>query len=623
MVFDGITALRNNPRFDMSLAELLRLEDQMLLGDVQVLKEWKQNPFPADSIQDWIIIRNRQEGEFDKRYVIYMKPRTNSVHQTKEDGKTGMLAVLAATLVSTVAGLVILRTRLDKPLVALNKNCIELLAESGLTLPAGSTADPWQSLNATIKLWSDTVQSLTKHEKAMIENAVDMVCWLDASGRFQKVSPSCKRITGYTEYELHGTPLADYLQSSDANSVGDILHAVSQSTDLRTFENWFKTKFGNVICLRWSAHLSVSEGALFCIAHDITDSKLAERLLKEKEAELRLLFESLPAGILVLDSYMNIELNNSIIEEMLDYRDQSHRLSGKNVSLLLPDMSTASLLKTISESDRMIPMLDEIACASGGERVPVQVAFSKFATREKWLLVVSDMRSKVAIETMKREFIAMVGHDLRTPLTSIRSFFELLSLPNFEVGPNQLARMIGEVERLMRLISDLLDIEKMRAGKFELHTSNTHISALVDASINAVEHMAITRKISIRKEHCDFLCLVDGARTIQVLVNLLSNALKFSSKRSEIVVGARDFDDARISVYVSDHGRGIPADQVQRIFERFSQVCATDASEKGGSGLGLHICKTIINEQGGEIWVEPNPEGGSTFCFTLMKAASD
>lgn len=173
--------------------------------------------------------------------------------------------------------------------------------------------------------------------------------------------------------------------------------------------------------------------------------------------------------------------------------------------------------------------------------------------------------------------------------------------------------MVGELERLMRLINDLLDMEKMQAGKFEMFPVRTKLADLVEASITAVRHIADSRTIRLVNETADGECLTDGARTIRVLVNLLSNALKSSSRGSQIVAGSSVLDDGKIVIAVKDW----PANQRDVIFERFTQVYSSDSRDKGGSGLGLHICKTIIQQQGGSIWVEPNPEGGSIFLFSL------
>ncbi len=656
--------LRHSPTSSVREGTLLWLMENAQLIDAEMVKDSKRGELSSDRIQDWQITRTHYQTAYDGQVETY---KSEIKLELNPDRARSLVLVLVTSLFCSSALALVLRNNRHKPLRDLLNECSLFLGAHDLRVPRIAHAGPEANLRASFKVLSDALQSVLKHEKAMVDNAVDMVCWLDPFGKFKKVSPSCQKLTGYTDEELRDNRLADYLAHDDATTSTDALHMASQSSDLRVFENWFRTKSGNTICLRWSAHWSLSENALFCIAHDVTENKLAEKLLKEKEAELRLLFESLPAGVVVVDEQMNIELTNSSIGEMLHHGDGE--LIGKNLSLILPDLNfhrsekdenrssarSNSLASTdlqststtavppdiqkcdalphephreptagdktgTAEADQVVSLIDEVACTSTSERIPVQVAISKFATRPKWLLVVSDMRSRVAIETMKREFVAMVGHDLRTPLTSIKTFFDLLLVDGFHPETSQIVRMVADLERLMRLINDLLDVEKMGAGKFEVAPVELQITNLIEAACNAVEHIASVRKISINKETSDIRCLADGARTIQVLVNLLSNALKFSPKGSLIIVGIKDLNATHVAVYVKDQGRGVPVTEVERIFEKFSQVFSDDDIENGGSGLGLHICKTIVVQQGGEIWVEPNPEGGSTFYFSLRKA---
>ncbi len=613
----NLEKLRAEPALTATRASLLRQQAELLHEDENILREFQPELPSYQRIQGWREIRRHCAETFDKSFADYQ-----SISSTNQDNSQVNWLLLFVGACLSVSGMsaIIFQKQMEKCFQdALNK-CNLALAENGIMVPDNSNVSLYQRLQTAIKTLNDTVWSLNNHERAMVDNAVDMVCRIDVSGRFQTASPSCLKLVGYREEELIGTRLIDYVQGEDSTIVTDTLHGASQSADLRIFENWFKTKCGKLICLRWSAHWSVSENLLFCIAHDITDSKAAAKLLEEKAEEMRLLFESLPAGVIVLDEKLKVDITNSTIKFILDYTDDLNTLSGKSFKFIFPELDLEALLAKLNESGETL-MLEENACTRSGELVPVQLSCSRLLTQKKWLLVVSDMRSKVAIESMKREFIAMVGHDLRTPLSSIRTFFEVLQLiqiPALSAG--QVVRMTGEVDRLIRLINDLLDMEKMRSGKFEIHTATVRISEIVDASINAIGPIAAARKISIQQEFSDSLCIADGARTIQILVNLLSNALKFSPKHSRIVIGIRESNDTHLVVYVEDQGRGVPEEQRRNIFEKFTQVCSTDATEKGGSGLGLHICKTLVTAQGGEIWMEPKSEEGSIFCFSLLRA---
>lgn len=237
-----------------------------------------------------------------------------------------------------------------------------------------------------------------------------------------------------------------------------------------------------------------------------------------------------------------------------------------------------------------------------------------------------DITERREIERMKEEFISMVSHDLRTPLTSVRGFFELLESGICgdlnEKGKNKLAAADRNIVRLINLIRDLLDVERSKSGMMEVEPVEVSASSLIERSIEAIRIQADKLNIAIESEDSDAVVLADSERIVQVIVNLLSNALKFSPSGSKIQISTRSVED-RLEFRVKDEGRGIPAEFRGKIFDRFQQVSKTDATEKEGTGLGLAICKEIVQLHGGTIGVESEEGNGSQFWFQLPLAASN
>lgn len=225
-------------------------------------------------------------------------------------------------------------------------------------------------------------------------------------------------------------------------------------------------------------------------------------------------------------------------------------------------------------------------------------------------------------QRVKQAFVAMVSHELRTPLTSVRGFLELLSMGALgEVSKpivEQSDRVHANVERLIKLINDLLDLEKMEAGKMQMAPEMISLNAAVDRSLDSVREQCKKNSVEIKVDNCDFQVFADDDRLEQVLVNLLSNAVKFSPGGSTVRVEAFGQNDF-VEVRVIDRGRGVPEAHRQKIFETFQQVDIEDASKRGGTGLGLPVCKLIVEQLGGSIGVESAAEGGSTFWFRLMR----
>lgn len=223
-------------------------------------------------------------------------------------------------------------------------------------------------------------------------------------------------------------------------------------------------------------------------------------------------------------------------------------------------------------------------------------------------------------QRVKQAFVAMISHELRTPLTSVRGFLELLSMGALgEVSKQaveQSERVHANVERLIKLINDLLDLEKMEAGKMQMSPESISLNAVVEQSLESVTELSKKGEVQIQVEPFQLDVFADADRLEQVLVNLLSNAIKFSNKNSKVFVSAEPEGDF-VRVSVKDSGRGIPSDQQELIFERYTQVDIKDGSKKGGTGLGLPVCKLIVEELGGKIGVHSKENQGSTFWFLL------
>ncbi|MBX9721328.1 MAG: HAMP domain-containing histidine kinase [Candidatus Obscuribacterales bacterium] len=229
-------------------------------------------------------------------------------------------------------------------------------------------------------------------------------------------------------------------------------------------------------------------------------------------------------------------------------------------------------------------------------------------------------RSLKELEQIKQQFVAMISHDLRTPLTSLQMFLGMLSDGTYgelnQTGTKRVAIAERSITRLISLINDLLDFEKLQAGQFTLAMTEIELSQVIGRSIDAVNSFAEQHEVSLIAEATEITVNADGDRLIQVLVNLISNAVKFSPAKGVVTVSARKLDDS-VELRVKDQGRGIPKEFQETVFERFKQVKTTDATEKGGTGLGLAICKALVEAHGGRIGVESEDGKGATFWLTV------
>jgi two-component system sensor histidine kinase VicK len=237
----------------------------------------------------------------------------------------------------------------------------------------------------------------------------------------------------------------------------------------------------------------------------------------------------------------------------------------------------------------------------------------------------TDISERNALDRMKDEFISTVSHELRTPLTSLRAALGLVAAGALSAKPEKMRQMmeiaIGNTDRLVRLVNDILDLERIGSGKAELHRTLCSMDELMRRTIALLSTAAQKANVRFVVEANGVQVYADPDRILQTLTNLVSNAIKFSPQSetliSEIHLTAHHVAPDEALIEIEDQGRGIPQDKLQEIFERFKQVDASDSRAMGGTGLGLAICRSIIQQHGGSIWATSTLGQGSTFHFTL------
>jgi PAS domain S-box-containing protein len=330
---------------------------------------------------------------------------------------------------------------------------------------------------------------------------------------------------------------------------------------------------------------------------------------REKEALVREIMAQMPVGIVVANSNSEIEFANSHMSESLGFRTED--IQGKTIEDVFS--YTPEMLLKVQELTALSPRNQELI---------LELSLRAFSMEEgqKLLMTALDVTERAQLQKLKQAFVAMVSHDLRTPLSSVRGYLELVVMEvlSAEVTKQRAALALTNVDRLIRLVNDLLDIEKLESGGLEFSTEPTAAERIVTLSVDSVSDYADKSSIEIavlETNHSILIC-ADQDRLAQVLVNLLSNAIKFSPASATVEVSYKRIDQF-VVFSVSDHGRGIPTEACSTIFERFKQVEISDGERGKGTGLGLAISKAIVEKHGGRIWVESELSKGSTFFFTI------
>lgn len=258
-----------------------------------------------------------------------------------------------------------------------------------------------------------------------------------------------------------------------------------------------------------------------------------------------------------------------------------------------------------------------------GEQRTVLISVERITLRGEpcALNIINDITERKRLEN---EFVSVVSHELRTPMHSLIGALDLLSTGELgelsAQGQQILSVATSNAERLIRLVNDILDLERLKSGKMILSKSDCNIEVLCHQAVESMQVMADEAEVSLQLEAADLPVNVDCDRILQILTNLLSNAIKFSHPGGSVWLSAQLKEatpTSQIHITVQDQGRGIPPDQLETIFERFQQVDASDSRKKGGTGLGLAICRQLLEQHNGRIWAESLLHKGSTFHILL------
>lgn len=373
--------------------------------------------------------------------------------------------------------------------------------------------------------------------------------------------------------------------------------------------------------------------------------KATQQDLEQQTQELNAIIDNLGDGLLVVDPQGHITRSNPALRQMFSL--DTAKLSGQPVKAHFEGHIPNLIHKNQTEPE--IRLTEELTLSAeriGQARVTAIVSDTASelvqgqAKLSGSVVLVRDITAEKEVDQMKTDFISTVSHELRTPLTSVLGFAKLIQkkledtiLPVVTIETKKTERAVRQVrenlsiivsegERLTSLINDVLDIAKIEAGKIEWNMQSVTVSAIIERAIAATFVLAQNSELDILQELDADLPVVTGDydRLLQVVINLLSNAIKFTDSGS---VTCRAYQqENEIIVSIIDTGIGLAADDVDKVFEKFKQVGEVMTDKPKGTGLGLPICKQIIEHHGGRIWAESDLGQGSTFSFTLPLKSS-
>jgi len=363
------------------------------------------------------------------------------------------------------------------------------------------------------------------------------------------------------------------------------------------------------------------------LALQLEERQRAELALEQLSHQNELILNSVGEGLCGLDLQRKITFVNPAAAKLLGYRVEE--LIGQPINILLdhpgagsPDTPEALAIYTSLNHGAVHQSTGITFWRKDGSSFPVEYVSTPLREVELVGAVVAfkDISERLMVERMKDEFISVVSHELRTPLTSIHGSLGLLAsgLLNAEPETSQhlLQIAVDSTERLVRLINDILDIERIESGESTMVKQACDTAELITQALDVIQPLAKQSAVTVLVAIVSAKLWADSNRIIQILTNLLSNAIKFSPAGANVWLTTEPQGN-HILFQVKDQGRGIPADNLETILERFQQVDTSDSRNHDGTGLGLAICRSLVQQHGGRIWAESILGEGSTFHFTL------
>jgi two-component system sensor histidine kinase VicK len=490
-----------------------------------------------------------------------------------------------------------------------------------------------------------TLRESEARYRQLIEGSLGMICTHDLSGKLLTINHHGAETIGRTVDAMTGHNLVEFIMPDRKAALPAYLKQIGETGEAQGLLHLCHAD-GDIRVVAYRNKLIVSPGRapyVLGFGVDISEQIRAEGRLRTLRRQSDSILESVGDGIYGIDLEGKVTFINSAAAQMLGYKQDEilshnmHQLIHHTHANGTPyDAADSPIRKSLTNFDT-VRIANEVFWRKDGTSFPVEyVARPQIEAHTvesgglKTIGVVvafTDTTERRALDRMKDEFISTVSHELRTPLTSLRGALGLLAGGALSNRPEKTQQMldiaISNSDRLVRLVNDILDLERIGSGKAELHCTLSSAEDLLRRA--ATTQQATTPKPNIRiffSAH-GVSVWADPDRILQTLNNLISNAIKFSPPGSEIHLTARNLDDNEALIEVRDQGRGIPADKLEHIFDRFQQGDASDSRALGGTGLGLAICRSIINQHGGRIWATSTPDQGTTFHFTLPTRPSN
>ena len=491
-------------------------------------------------------------------------------------------------------------------------------------------------------------EKAAQENKNLMDNSLDVICSIDEAGCFTQINNACEGNWGYTADELIGRSHLSLLHPNDIDRTSQTVERIMNGEPLRNFENRYVHKDGSIVNNRWSVQWSKTQRQLFCVAHDVTESRRAMDALQASEERTRLIvatahdaFVGLDAGGIIIDWNRQAESTFGWPEEKA--RGQLFQEFVVSPPFRALYWGTIEQLKSASGFFTTNRRIELAAMHCDGHELPIEFSISAIRSGDNFMFstflrdITERKRSEKALYDAKEvaeaaalakgEFLANMSHEIRTPMNGVIGLTALLLKTQLSEQQREFMTLIkSSADSLLQLLNDILDFSKMEARKLELETIPFDLRDSLGNTLKAFSASANEKGLELTYQvapDVPMVVLGDPGRLAQVIVNLAGNSLKFT-EQGEVVVRVEqessENEQALLHFTVTDTGIGMSVEQQQSIFNAFVQADPSATRRYGGTGLGLAIVSQLVKLMNGNVWVESEPGKGTVFHFTARFA---